>query len=151
MHYLLSIIGFTLHIDIKYRSQFGGLARPVRQILRRPSSSRVAGLWRLLPSWLSRYMYTEAPERLERGGPCRLLKLRQMGTQRVQMKGVLRAGTRGFCPTLAAVVGPVQNIFFSLYTISINLSPLPSKLGRQSCRVACLLICVVRKHSSDGT
>jgi hypothetical protein len=45
------------------------------------------------------------------------------------MKGVLRAGTRGFCPALAAVVGPVQNIFSSLYTISINLSPLPSKLG----------------------
>jgi hypothetical protein len=43
-----------------------------------------------------------------------------MGTQRVQMKGVLpwlvrwacRAGTRDFCPAFAAPVCPVQNIFF---------------------------------------
>ncbi len=42
-----------------------------------------------------------------------------MGTRRVQMKGVLpclvswacRAGTRDFCSPLAALVGPVQNIF----------------------------------------
>ncbi len=60
------------------------------------------------------------PERLERDGPCWLLKLRQMGTQRVHMKGVLtllvrwarRAGTIDFCPALAALVGPVQNIIF---------------------------------------
>jgi hypothetical protein len=76
------------------------------------------------------------------------LKLRQMGTQRVQMKGVLRAGTRGFCPALAVLVGPVQNLFFSLYTISIHLSPSPSKLGRQSCRVACLFLFFVWKHFS---
>ncbi len=44
-----------------------------------------------------------------------------MGTQGVQMKGVLpwlvcwalRAGTRDFCPALAALEGPVQNVFFS--------------------------------------
>jgi hypothetical protein len=43
-----------------------------------------------------------------------------MGTQRVQMKGVLpllvcwacRAGTRDFCSALAALVSTVQNIFF---------------------------------------
>jgi hypothetical protein len=43
-----------------------------------------------------------------------------METQRVQMKGVLIwqvrwaccAGTRDFCFALAALVGPVQNIFF---------------------------------------
>jgi hypothetical protein len=36
-----------------------------------------------------------------------------------------------------------RKTFFSLpYTISHLLSPSPSKLGRQSCRVACLLICV---------
>jgi hypothetical protein len=43
-----------------------------------------------------------------------------MGTQGVQLKGVLpwvvrwacRAGTRNFCPIWAALVGPVQNIFF---------------------------------------
>jgi hypothetical protein len=43
-----------------------------------------------------------------------------MGTQSVQMKGVLswlvrwacRAGTRDFCSALAALFGPVQNVFF---------------------------------------
>ncbi len=57
---------------------------------------------------------------VERVGPCWLLKLRWMGTQGVHMKGVLprlvrwacRARTRDFCPALAALVGPVQNIFF---------------------------------------
>jgi hypothetical protein len=42
-----------------------------------------------------------------------------MGTQRVQMKGVLpwlvcwacRAGTKDFYPTLAALVSPAQNLF----------------------------------------
>ncbi len=90
-------------------------------------------------------------ERLETGGPCWLLKLRWMGTQTAQMKGVLpwlfdwacRASTRDFCSALAALVGPVQNIFFSLpYIISIQLSPFPCKLGGQPCLVACLLVCV---------
>jgi hypothetical protein len=57
---------------------------------------------------------------IERGAPCRLLKLRWMVTQRVQLKGVLpwlvhwacRAGTRDFCSALSALLGPVQNIFF---------------------------------------
>ncbi len=43
-----------------------------------------------------------------------------MGAQGEQMEGVLpwlahwasRAGTRYFCPALAALVSPVQNIFF---------------------------------------
>jgi hypothetical protein len=47
--------------------------------------------------------------------------------------------TRYFCPALSALVGPVQNIFLSPYTIS-SLSS--SKLGRQPCWVACLLVCV---------
>ncbi len=46
-----------------------------------------------------------------------------MGTQRVQMKGVLpwyvrwacRAGTIDFCSALAALVGQGQNIFFLNY------------------------------------
>ncbi len=58
-------------------------------------------------------------ERVERGGSCCLLKLRWMGTQRVQKKGVLswlfswacRAGTRDFCSALAALVSLVQNSF----------------------------------------
>ncbi len=66
------------------------------------------------------------------------------------MKGVLPwlvrwvrgAGTRDFSPALAALVGPVQNIFLSPYTSLLDLSPSYSQLGRQSCRVVCLLICV---------
>ncbi len=84
------------------------------------------------------------------GGSCGLLKLRWMGTQRVQMNGVLlwlvrwecRASTWVFCPSLAALVGPEQNIFSSLFSISIPLSTFPSKLGRQSCCDTCLLVCV---------
>jgi hypothetical protein len=38
--------------------------------------------------------------------------------------------TRDFCPALVALVGPIQNIFSSLYNISLYLSPLPNKLGR---------------------
>jgi hypothetical protein len=70
-------------------------------------------------------------ERLERGGPCWLLKLRRMGTQRVQIKrrmgtqkvqikrGPSLVGCLGlscrykrFCSALAALVGPVQKNFF---------------------------------------
>jgi hypothetical protein len=48
-----------------------------------------------------------------------------MGTQRVQMKGVLPwlvrwiccAGTSDFCPVLAALVGPVENISFPPRTV----------------------------------
>ncbi len=50
-----------------------------------------------------------------------------------------RAGTRDFCSVLEALVSPVQNIFD---TISVPVSPSPSKLGRQPCWVACLLVCV---------
>jgi hypothetical protein len=53
------------------------------------------------------------------------------------MKGVLPwlvrwacwAGTRDFCPTLAALVGPVQNIIFLIAHYSVHLSPTPSKLA----------------------
>ncbi len=73
-----------------------------------------------------------------------------MGAYGAQMKGFLpwlvtwacRADTREFCPALSPTVGPVQNIFSSPHIISPHLSPLPSKLDRQSCCVACLLKCV---------
>ncbi len=48
-----------------------------------------------------------------------------------------------FCSVLAAVVGPVQNIFSSPYAISITVSPSPRKLGRQPCWVAFLLLCLL--------
>jgi hypothetical protein len=77
-----------------------------------------------------------------------MLKLMQMGTKRVQMKGVLRwlfrwalhVGTQDFWPALADLVGPLQNIkFFFPYSISIHLSPSSSKPGRMSLNV-CLWI-----------
>ncbi len=40
------------------------------------------------------------------------------------------------------LVSPIQNMFSSLYTISVPLSPSPSKLGRRPCLVARLLVCV---------
>jgi hypothetical protein len=57
-----------------------------------------------------------------------------MGTQGVHMKGVLswlvrwacRAGTRDFAPALAALIDPVQNIFFLTiyyFTLFIPHSP----------------------------
>ncbi len=54
-----------------------------------------------------------------------------MGTQRVLMKGgpswlvrwALRAGTRDICPALAALVGPVQNIFFPHCTLFQLICP----------------------------
>jgi hypothetical protein len=61
------------------------------------------------------------PERLERGSPCRLLKLRLIGAHGVHMKEVLPwlVRTRDFCPALAALVSQEQNIFSSPHTISI--------------------------------
>jgi hypothetical protein len=63
------------------------------------------------------------------------------------MKGVLRwfvrlarsAGKRYLCSALAA----------SPYTISTHISQSPSKLDRQSCWVACLLVCVSECASKD--
>jgi hypothetical protein len=75
-----------------------------------------------------------------------------MGTQKGQKKGVLpwlvrlaySASRRDFCSALAALVGPVLNIFSSPYTISIPLSPSPSNLavvlGRLSLKM-CLWSC----------
>ncbi len=59
-----------------------------------------------------------SPERLNRSGPCIKMKLRWMGTQRVQMKGVLprlvrwacRAFTWDFCSDFAALVSPVHQV-----------------------------------------
>ncbi len=62
------------------------------------------------------------------------------------------AGTGEVCPALAAQVSPVlYKIFFSsLPTISHHVSPSPSKLGSQPCRVACLLLCVPGRDCRRG-
>ncbi len=71
------------------------------------------------------------------------LKLRYMGTQRGQIKGVLswlarwacRTSTRDFCSALAAIVGPVQNIFlitvlyFNAFVPSAQEAGQPAVLG----------------------
>ncbi len=76
-----------------------------------------------------------------------------METQSVQMKGVLswlvrwayRAGTRDFCSALAAVVGPVQNVFF-LTVYYFNSFVFVAQQAGQPCWVACLLVCVSGKE-----
>ncbi len=82
--------------------------------------------------------------------PSDLLKLRQKGTHVVHMKWALpwlvrsarRAGMR-FTFWLGCSSPPQNKIFFtSPYTISLHLSPTPSKLDRQSCRIACLFLSV---------
>ncbi len=78
------------------------------------------------------------------------LKLRIMGTFEVQMKLVVPwlvrwtrcAGARYFYSALAALVSPVQTIIFLTAHFLLYVSASPSNLGRKSCRVACLLICV---------
>jgi hypothetical protein len=60
-----------------------------------------------------------------------MLKLGQMGTLGVHMKEVLpwlvcwacRAGTIAFCPALAALVSPVQNIIFLTAALFHCISP----------------------------
>ncbi len=79
------------------------------------------------------------PERLEMGGPCWLLKLRWMGTHRVQMKGFIpwlfrwasRAGSRDFCSALAVPFGPSPKYFFPHRTLfSIPFSPIGQQAGQ---------------------
>jgi hypothetical protein len=71
------------------------------------------------------------------------------------MRGVLpwlfrwtcRTDTRDFCPALAALVGPVENIYFLIiHYFNFFLSPSPSKLGRQPCWIACLFVHVSGTH-----
>jgi hypothetical protein len=63
-----------------------------------------------------------------------------MGTQRVQIKGVLpwlvrwtrRAGTIEFRPALAALVSPVQNIIFltvHFFTLLVSIAQQPEQAG----------------------
>jgi hypothetical protein len=93
-----------------------------------------------LPPYLTYRVWGIIPEKLESQEPLQTVETEVNGDSKstVQLKGVLpwlvtwacRTGTRDFCPALAALVGPVQNIFFIPYTISISLSTSPSKLGK---------------------
>jgi hypothetical protein len=61
-----------------------------------------------------------------------------MGTQRVQMKGVLpwlvhwscRVGSKDFCSALAALVDPVQNIFFLTVHYFNDFDPIAQQSGQ---------------------
>ncbi len=53
-----------------------------------------------------------------------------------------RASTRDFFSALAALVAQCKIFFSSPYIISIPLSLSTSELGRQTCWVVCLLVCV---------
>ncbi len=80
------------------------------------------------------------PERQERGGPCWLLKLRWIGTQRVPLKVFLswlvrwawRASTRDFWSALAAIVGPVQNTFPHIHNFNFNFFVLITQQAGQA-------------------
>jgi hypothetical protein len=67
-----------------------------------------------------------------------------MGTQKVQIKGVLpwlvretpRIGTRDFCPALAALVSPVKTIFFLTVQYFHSRVPIAQQPGQAVVRVA---------------
>jgi hypothetical protein len=96
---------------------------------------------------LSAFFYSERTERALAFAQWNLLTVKAEAIRDSwSMKGAFHwlvpAVTRDFCPALAALVSHVENIFSSPETISLHLSPSHSKMGRQSCRVACLLISV---------
>ncbi len=63
------------------------------------------------------------PERPERDGPCGVLSW--------LVRWAYHSGTKIFCPALAALVGPVQNmLFLSPHTISLHLSPIAQPVGQ---------------------
>jgi hypothetical protein len=94
-----------------------------------------------------------APRETREGWPLQTVKTEPMEAYGEQIKGVFlnlvclacRVGTRDLHPGVTALVSPVQ-IFFSLpHTFSLYVSPhRPATwaVGRQSCWVACLLVCV---------
>ncbi len=92
-------------------------------------------------------------ERLERGGPhADCLNWGEWGLKEYKWKGSFLgykdclANTRDFCSALAAQVGQVENIFFLTVHYFISFVHIARKLGRQSCWVACLIVCVSRLY-----
>jgi hypothetical protein len=79
-------------------------------------------------------------ERLVRGRPRYLLKLRRMGTQRGQIIGFLpwlvrwtsRAGKIDFCPAFVVLVSPVRGIIFltvHFFTLFVLIAQQPGQAG----------------------
>jgi hypothetical protein len=88
------------------------------------------------------------PQRPERGGPLLSVetevnensKNTNERSSSLMVLWACRAGTRDFCPALAALGGQIKNIFSSPYTISFPLSPSITQqagqeavLGRSMC------------------
>jgi hypothetical protein len=77
-------------------------------------------------------------ETREGWAPLLTVELRQMGTQSVQMKGVLhwlvcwalQEGTKDFCPAVAALVSPVQNSFFLTVHYFNTFVPIAQQAGQ---------------------
>ncbi len=70
------------------------------------------------------------------------LKLQRKGVPPWLVRGACHASTRYICPALTAPIAQYKICFSSPYTISIHLSSSPSKLDRQSCWVASVLVCL---------
>jgi hypothetical protein len=101
----------------------------------------------LPPLWNTISMLFEFQlERLERGGRCCETEVK--GDSKSTIKGVLSWLVRWACracvqySALAALVGPVKYFYPRRTLFQFLCPPSLSKLGKQSCWVACLLVCV---------
>jgi hypothetical protein len=98
----------------------------------------------------------EPPERLERSGPLLTVKTEANGASKSTNKSepflvccwACAAEQEIFVLPWLLLSAQYKLLFSSLFTISIPLSPIASKLARQPCWVACLLACVSRSHKS---
>ncbi len=90
-------------------------------------------------------------ERLERGGPAECWNWGEWGLKEYKWNWSFpwlvcwtrRAGTIDFCPALAALVSPVQNIAL-FHFISAHCPA--TCMGRQACWVACLCVSEFDEH-----
>ncbi len=102
-------------------------------------------------------LFASVDAHLCRGGPRRLFKLRQMGTFGVHMKGILPwlgsscryNSLNSFCPALAALVSPEQNIIFlSAHFFFTSLIPFARQPG-QSVVLGRLSLCLRRRLHTE--
>ena len=65
----------------------------------------------------------------------------ERGPSLVGSLGSLRR-SKDFCSALTVLVGPAQNnVFLTVHYLN-SFGPIPNRLGKQSCWVASLLVCV---------
>ncbi len=89
------------------------------------------------------------PERLERGGPCRLVETEVNGdSKRTNDRGpslvclTRRVGTLDFCPALAALINnqPLKNIIFRTVHFFTLLVPIAQQPEQEACWVTFLCV-----------